>query len=96
MKDINTKICLQVKVPVIEVAMMWLPEVATRQIAVTLQFQSLDVYMFLALFWEGGRYSARVKVPSDECFFRLLLPISLDMMNGDGVSTAPMVVEGLR
>ena len=55
MKNIDGKICLQVKVPIIEITMMWFPEVATWKITVALQFKPFDVYMFLAVFRERCR-----------------------------------------
>ena len=95
MKDIDAKICLQVKVPVIEIAMMGLAEVTTWQVAVAFQFQTFDVHVFLSVFWNRRRQCTRIEVPSDECFLCLLLPVGFRVMDGDGMSASPMVIEGL-
>ena len=43
-KDVDTQVCLQVKMPVVEGTMMGLATITTGKFTVAFEFQSLDVY----------------------------------------------------
>ena len=62
---------------VVKGTVLGLTEIATGEVAVALELQSLDVYTCfpIFLFRNARRQRTRVEIPFDEGFLRLLLPV---------------------